>query len=62
MGVTESKVRELGRAGFISPDKLALGIEDEGVCGRCLRNIDTLVDLAVSEWNSITAHPVEDCN
>ncbi len=47
-GITESQVRECGRLGICSADALAsaLGIEDEGVCGRCLRNIDEFVAMA----------------
>ncbi len=50
-GITESDVRRLGRAGVLHPDSLAaaLGINDEGCCGRCARNIETLVALAASE-------------
>jgi len=42
---------ELGLAGICSPDALAktLGLEEEGVCGRCIRNIETLVALATRE-------------
>jgi bacterioferritin-associated ferredoxin len=50
-GITESQVRQLGLAGICSPDALArtLGLEEEGVCGRCLRNIEALTALATSE-------------
>ena len=50
-GISESKVRELGLAGICSPEALAraLGLEEEGVCGRCLRNIEALTALAASE-------------
>ena len=50
-GISESQVRECGRLGICSADALAvaLGIEEEGVCGRCLRNIDDLVALATSD-------------
>jgi bacterioferritin-associated ferredoxin len=47
-GISESKIRELGLAGICSPDALArtLGLEEDGVCGRCLRNIEALAVLA----------------
>ena len=50
-GISESQVRELGLAGICSPDALAraLGLEEEGVCGRCLRNIEALTALAIRE-------------
>jgi bacterioferritin-associated ferredoxin len=49
-GITESQVRELGRAGICSPEALArtLGLEEDGVCGRCLRNMEALMALAAS--------------
>lgn len=49
-GISESQVRECGRLGICSADALAvaLGIEEEGVCGRCIRNIDRLVALATA--------------
>ena len=50
-GISESQVRQLGLAGICSPDALAraLGLEEEGVCGRCLRNIEALTALATHE-------------
>ena len=50
-GISMSQLRELGRAGICSPDALArtLGLEEEGVCGRCLRNIEALTALATHE-------------
>jgi bacterioferritin-associated ferredoxin len=50
-GISEAKIRELGLAGICSPDALAraLGLEDEGVCGRCIRNIEALTALATRE-------------
>ena len=48
-GITESQVRELGRAGKCTADELAaeLGILEKGCCGRCARNIEDFVMLAV---------------
>ena len=42
---------KLGLAGICSPDALArtLGLEEEGVCGRCIRNIEALMALATRE-------------
>jgi bacterioferritin-associated ferredoxin len=50
-GISEAHIRELGLAGICSPDALAkaLGLEEEGVCGRCIRNIEALVALATRE-------------
>jgi bacterioferritin-associated ferredoxin len=50
-GISESQVRELGLAGICSADALVatLGLEEEGVCGRCRRNIEALVALATRE-------------
>jgi bacterioferritin-associated ferredoxin len=50
-GISEAQVRELGQAGICSPDALAktLGLKEEGVCGRCIRNIEALVALATRE-------------
>ena len=50
-GISESQVRQLGLAGICFPDALAraLGLEEDGVCGRCLRNIEAPTALAASE-------------
>ena len=50
-GIRESQVRALGRAGICSADALAamLGLAEEGVCGRYLRQIEVLVALATRE-------------
>jgi len=50
-GISESQVRQLGLVGICSPDALAraLGLEEEGVCGRWLRNIEALTALATRE-------------
>jgi bacterioferritin-associated ferredoxin len=55
-GISESQVRACGRRGICSADALALalGLEEEGVCGRCIRNIDALVALATSDLAGIT--------
>ena len=57
-GISESQIRELGRAGICSADALAatLGLEEEGVCGRCLRKIEALVALATREA-TLRGHP-----
>lgn len=48
-GVREETVRELGRCGVHEPAKLAsaLGLDSPGCCGRCIRNIDRFVELAL---------------
>jgi bacterioferritin-associated ferredoxin len=50
-GLTEADVRRAGLCGPVSCDALAstLGIDQQGCCGRCLRNIHELVTLATSE-------------
>jgi bacterioferritin-associated ferredoxin len=50
-GISESEVQALGRSGIRSAEELALmlGLEDEGSCGRCLRNIEALVALATRD-------------
>lgn len=50
-GITEARVRQLGREGVTCPDALActLGIDDPGCCGRCLKKIDRFVALAEAE-------------
>jgi len=50
-GISESQVRACGQAGICSADALALvlGLEEEGVCGRCIQGIEALVALATSE-------------
>ncbi len=48
-GITESAVREAGRAGFVMPSQLKckFGLKDNGCCGRCARHIHEFVDLAL---------------
>lgn len=50
-GLTEADVRRAGQAGSVSCDALAatLGIDQQGCCGRCLRDIHELIALATSE-------------
>lgn len=54
-GITESDVRDLGRAGVLCPESLttALGMDQEDCCGRCARNIEELVALAASETETL---------
>ncbi|HLF86239.1 MAG TPA: (2Fe-2S)-binding protein [Nitrospiria bacterium] len=49
-GITDSRVRELADSGLVCQDELAsrLGINEEGCCGRCLRDIQSLAVLASS--------------
>jgi len=48
-GITESDVREAGRAGFVMPSQLKckFGLKDSGCCGRCAKHIHEFVDLAL---------------
>jgi bacterioferritin-associated ferredoxin len=54
-GIRESEVQALGRSGVCSAEALALtlGLEEEGLCGRCLRDIDDLVDLAMRSTSNL---------
>lgn len=49
-GITDSQVRNLGRAGVVCPEALAakLGIDQDDCCGRCLSGISDLLSLAQS--------------
>ena len=48
-GITESDVREAGRTGCVMPCQLKskFGLKHTGCCGRCAKNIDTFVEIAV---------------
>ncbi len=50
-GLREVDVRSAARAGCTSPEALIaqLRLDADDCCGRCLREIDLLVDLAVGE-------------
>ena len=50
-GITESDVRECGRAGCISPEALTavLKIDEDDCCGRCVGHIEEFVALAMNE-------------
>jgi len=50
-GITESDVREAGRAGIVMPCQLkaTFGLKEDGCCGRCSKNIHEFVDIATSE-------------
>jgi bacterioferritin-associated ferredoxin len=47
-GITDSRVRSLGRAGIVSPDALTaeLGIDRDDCCGRCVAGVSKLVTIA----------------
>lgn len=49
-GITDSRVRELAGSDQVRHDELAsrLGINEEGCCGRCLRDIQSLVVFSSS--------------
>ncbi len=61
-GITESRVREFGRSGIVTPYEIAsaLGIDDESCCGRCMGNIESFVSLAISAWNTAVTCPTQD--
>lgn len=48
-GITESDVREAGRAGLVMPCQLKskFGLKQTGCCGRCAKNIHEFVEIAV---------------
>ena len=50
-GITDSDVRCAGRAGIVMPCqiKAKFGLQDEGCCGRCCKNIQAFVELATTE-------------
>jgi len=50
-GITDSDVRNAGRAGIVMPCqiKAKFGLKDEGCCGRYSKNIQHFVELAASE-------------
>jgi bacterioferritin-associated ferredoxin len=50
-GITESDVREAGRAGIVMPCqiKAKFGLKDDDCCGRCSKNILEYMALAVTE-------------
>ncbi len=47
-GITDSRVRSLGRAGVVSPEALTaeLGIDRDDCCGRCVAGVSSLVAIA----------------
>ena len=49
-GITESDVRDAGRAGIVMPCqiKAKFGLREPGCCGRCSKNIQEFVQLATS--------------
>lgn len=48
-GITESDVREAGRAGIVMPSQLKckFRLKDSGCCGRCAKHIHEFVEIAV---------------
>ena len=48
-GITESDVREAGRAGFVMPSQLKckFGLKQNGSCGRGAKHIHEFVELAI---------------
>jgi bacterioferritin-associated ferredoxin len=59
-GITESDVREAGRAGIVMPCQLKaeFGLKDSGCCGRCSKNIQEFVEIATSEHRLPVQHTV----
>ena len=48
-GITESDVREAGRAGLVMPCQLKsrFGLKQSGCCGRCAKSIHEFVEIAI---------------
>jgi bacterioferritin-associated ferredoxin len=59
-GITDSDVREAGRAGIVMPCqiKLRFGLKDAGCCGRCSRSIHEFVQIATSAHQVSTPNGV----
>lgn len=59
-GITESDVREAGRAGIVMPCQLKtkFGLKDSGCCGRCSKNIHEYVEIARSEHHVACSNTV----
>lgn len=59
-GITESDVREAGRAGLVMPCQLKerFGLKDSGCCGRCSKNIQEFVELATSQHRLPISDPI----
>lgn len=59
-GITESDVREAGRAGIVMPCQLKakFGLKETGCCGRCSKNIREFVEIAASEHRLPVSSPV----
>ena len=62
-GITESDVRDAGRAGIVMPCqiKAKFGLKDSGCCGRCAKNIRPFVELATSEHRFACQDIVRTC-
>lgn len=50
-GITESDVREAGRAGCVTPNQLKarFGLTEKDCCGRCAKHIREFVELAAPQ-------------
>ncbi|MCP9440776.1 MAG: (2Fe-2S)-binding protein [Nitrospira sp.] len=61
-GITESDVREAGRAGCATASQLKakFGLTDKDCCGRCAKHIHEFVELAAGEVPA-TCHSPVDC-
>jgi bacterioferritin-associated ferredoxin len=59
-GITESDVREAGRAGIVMPGQLKakFGLKESGCCGRCSKNIQEFAQLAMSVHRSPSPNSV----
>lgn len=58
-GITESKLREVGRSCEGCPELLAsaLGLDDEECCRRCIRNIRGLAAMACERVAAAAPRP-----
>ena len=59
-GITETDVRQLGRSGIVTAGALitCLQLDDDRCCGRCVREIDSLVKLAAHQPAMAEPRPV----
>jgi bacterioferritin-associated ferredoxin len=59
-GITESDVREAGRAGLVMSSQLKakFDLKCSGCCGRCSKNIHEFIDVAMQGAEASCSTPV----
>jgi bacterioferritin-associated ferredoxin len=60
-GITDSDVREAGRAGIVMPCQLRakFGLKKPGCCGRCSKNIHEFVQVAATAPQVLPANSLQ---